>query len=209
MRNILKAIYFFILKTIPPLRAVYYTRGYENPVTIKTLFYQKILRFNSNAYWPMHFTSMATNVKNIYVGVDVCPGLAPGCYIQGLGKVYIDDYTGIAANVGIISANHSLLDFKKHNAGTVKIGKYCWIGMNAVILPNVELGDFTTVAAGSVVTKSFKEGYCVLRGNPAEVIQTFLPDTHHHFIRNEHAVKYYGFIAEKNFDAFRKNKLTV
>jgi acetyltransferase-like isoleucine patch superfamily enzyme len=38
-------------------------------------------------------------------------------------------------------------------------------------LPEVELGDFTIVGAGAVVTKSFKEGYCVLAGNPASIIK--------------------------------------
>lgn len=209
IKQLVKSLYFFILRTIPFLRPIYYTIGYENAVTLKTLFFQKVLGFNRKAYWPMHFTSLVTGVQNIYAGVDVCPGLAPGCYIQGLGKIYIDDYTGIAQNVGIISANHSILDFRKHNEGVVKIGKYCWIGMNSVILPNVELGDFTTVAAGSVVTKSFKKGYCVIRGNPAEIVKEFPPETHEHFIKNEHKVKYYGYISEKNFEKFRKNHLLI
>jgi len=209
IKKILKPIYFFVLKTVPFLRPIYYTREYQNPVTFKTFFLQKILGINRKAYWPMHYTSMVTGVENIYVGVDVCPGLAPGCYIQGLGKVYIDDFTGLAPNVGIISANHSMLDLKKHNHGSVKIGKYCWIGMNSVILPNVELGDFTTVAAGSVVTKSFKKGFCVLRGNPAEIVKEFPPETHEHFVRNQHPIKYYGYIAGDKFSEFRKKKLKV
>ena len=43
--------------------------------------------------------------------------------------------------------------------------------MNSVILPGVVLGDSTIVGAGSVVTKSFKEGNCVIAGNPAKVIK--------------------------------------
>jgi acetyltransferase-like isoleucine patch superfamily enzyme len=38
------------------------------------------------------------------------------------------------------------------------------------ILPGVTLGDYTIVGAGSIVTKSFKDGYCVVAGNPARVI---------------------------------------
>jgi acetyltransferase-like isoleucine patch superfamily enzyme len=44
--------------------------------------------------------------------------------------------------------------------------------MNAVILPSVRLGDFTVVGAGSVVTKSFNEGYCIIAGNPATKIKS-------------------------------------
>ena len=39
--------------------------------------------------------------------------------------------------------------------------------MNSVILPGVVLGDRTIVGAGSVVTKSFSQGNCVVAGNPA------------------------------------------
>lgn len=51
------------------------------------------------------------------------------------------------------------------------IGRNCWIGMNAVILPGVKLGDYTIVGAGAVVTHSFPEGYCVIGGVPAKKIK--------------------------------------
>ncbi|MCZ6594930.1 MAG: hypothetical protein O6943_08450 [Bacteroidetes bacterium] len=47
-------------------------------------------------------------------------------------------------------------------------GDYSWAGMNSVILPRVKLGTHTIVAAGSVVAKSFPEGYCVIAGSPAK-----------------------------------------
>ena len=44
--------------------------------------------------------------------------------------------------------------------------------MNSVILPGVTLGPHTIVGAGSVVTHSFPDGYCVIAGNPARLIRT-------------------------------------
>ena len=43
--------------------------------------------------------------------------------------------------------------------------------MNSIILPGVKLGDKTIVGAGSIVTKSFEEGNCVIVGNPAKIIK--------------------------------------
>lgn len=48
--------------------------------------------------------------------------------------------------------------------------------MNSVILPGVTLGNHTIVGAGSVVTKSFPEGNCVIVGNPGRVIKKLVDD---------------------------------
>jgi acetyltransferase-like isoleucine patch superfamily enzyme len=52
----------------------------------------------------------------------------------------------------------------------VKIGDNVWIGMNAVILKGVIIGENSVVAAGSVVTKSVPPNV-VVAGNPAVVVR--------------------------------------
>jgi acetyltransferase-like isoleucine patch superfamily enzyme len=165
-------------------------------------FMQKVLGFNRQAYWPMHFTSKVNEPGNILVGIDTCPGYEPGCYIQGLGRVIIGDYTAVAQNVGIISANHLPENPNEHDkTETTIIGSYCWIGMNAVILPGVHLGDFTVVGAGSVVTKSFPDGHCIIAGNPARKIRDLLPEN---CVRHEHQFRYVGYLRANDFDKHRK-----
>lgn len=51
----------------------------------------------------------------------------------------------------------------------VKIGYGTFVGVNAIILPGVELGRMCLVGAGAVVTKSAPD-FSVLAGNPAIVI---------------------------------------
>ena len=51
-----------------------------------------------------------------------------------------------------------------------RIGKNCFIGGRAIILPGIEIGDGCIVGAGSVVTKSVP-AHCVVAGNPARIIR--------------------------------------
>ena len=99
----------------------------------------------------------------------------PGCFFQNYeATITIGKDVHIAANVGIITQNHNPANPEEHLPGEeVVVGDNCWIGMNAVILPGVKLGPYTTVGAGSVVTHSFEEGHCVIAGNPARIIRKF------------------------------------
>jgi acetyltransferase-like isoleucine patch superfamily enzyme len=203
IKKIIKSIYWLIIRIIPFTKCIYETRGTQTPITFRYIFFQKILGINRNVKWQVHFTSIVVNPENVVIGVETSPGMMPGCYIQGMGKIYIGDYSQIAANVGIISSNHDLYDTTKHIYSTVKIGKYCWIGMNSVILPGVELGDFTIVGAGSVVTKSFTEGYCVIGGNPARIIKILDKDK---CVGYDSPYRYNGYISNARFEKLKQYK---
>lgn len=206
MKKILRQIYNVILKRIPFFNIIYYSRTTQTPITWKILFFQKLLGINSKAYWPVHFTSTIKYPENIYSGIDVSPGYMPGCYIQGMGEIYLGDYTQIGPNVGIITANHDFNDNRKDILKKVYIGKYCWLGMGAMIMPNVTLGDFTIVAAGAIVTKSHEDGYCILAGNPAKVIKNLDKEECY---RYENEVKYNGYIKSSEFESYRIKNLKI
>jgi acetyltransferase-like isoleucine patch superfamily enzyme len=139
---------------------------------IAGFFFKHILRQNRNVPWTIHYTSSIAHPEKIIRGKNVFPGDSPGNYIEAFNGISIGDFTNIGPHVGIISANHDPVNNSLHiDAPSIQIGKFCWIGMNAIILPSVQLGDFTIVGAGSVVSKSFSEGYCVIAGNPAQIIK--------------------------------------
>ena len=129
--------------------------------------------------WPVGKYTSILNGKNItFDNSSLNVFQQPGCYYQAFEKIIIGRDVWIAPNVGIITANHKLEDPEEHEDGAhVIIGDYCWVGMNAVILPGVVLGDNTVVGAGSVVTKSFPEGHCVIAGNPARKIKDIMIET--------------------------------
>lgn len=88
--------------------------------------------------------------------------------------IYIGDFTMIAPNVVIATASHPILPELREKAyqfnAPVRIGKNCWIGASAVILPGVTIGDNTVIGAGSVVTKDIPQNV-VAFGNPCRVIR--------------------------------------
>lgn len=161
------------------------------------LFYRFIK--DKRIHWPVHKTSSVTG--NIKVGVNSSVGATQGCYIQGLGEVIIGSYTLFGPNVGIISSNHNLYDYREHSNNKVVIGDYCWVGMNSVILPGVKLGNHTIVGACSVVTKSFEEGYCIIAGNPARVVKKLNPEQ---IIDYKDKYEYYGYIPKEKFKKYRE-----
>lgn len=171
-------------------------------------FVQKVINIGGNrkAYWPTHFTSTVINPRNIILGVGTYPGLMGGCYIQGIGKIFIGDYTLLAANTCIISARTDPYDARKYFPIDVKIGKYCWIGAGAIILPGVELGDFTIVGAGAVVTNSFPEGYCVIAGNPATKLKDIEKNK---CIPYRNANEYIGYVRSDKFKANAKKYINL
>lgn len=149
---------------------------FTKPITpglwLINVFVQRILGENGDIPWMVHFTSRVYG--DIQIGKNVWRSfaLSGGCYIQGMNGIRIGDDTIFAPGVKIVSANHDSTDlgtWKK--TAPINIGRHCWIGANAVILPGVALGDNVTVGAGAVVTKSFPDG-SILAGVPARVIGT-------------------------------------
>lgn len=211
MRRIASNIYQYLkglLMIFRLPRIIRETSDTQTPVLFRHWFRQKFLSRNRQVYWPVDPSSIIRNQRNVHAGVETCPGYEKGCYIQAINPIYIGDYTQIANNVGIISANHDLYDLRHHIPGTpVKIGSYCWLGMGVIVLPGVELGDFTIVGAGSVVTKSFPEGHCVIAGNPARVIKTLEPEK---CVRYKSKHEYHGFYRKgEEFETYRKKYLSV
>ncbi|MGK0254908.1 MAG: acetyltransferase-like isoleucine patch superfamily enzyme [Mariniflexile sp.] len=138
---------------------------------IKSWFVQKILRINSHVSWPVHWTSKVISIEKIAPG-NRTPGLSMSCHIDGRNGIVFGENVWIGPRVSIISMNHDIYDYNKFIIQSpIVIGDNCWIGANAIVLPGVNIGSNTVVAAGAVVTKSFPNGNAVIGGNPAKTIK--------------------------------------
>ncbi len=58
----------------------------------------------------------------------------------------------------------------------VRIGRNCWIGMNAMVLKGVTIGDGSVIAAGSLVLHDIPAGV-LAAGSPARVVKSLEEDT--------------------------------
>ncbi len=88
--------------------------------------------------------------------------------------IYVGDYTMIAPNVVIATAGHPILPELREKQYQfnmpVHIGRNCWIGAGALIMPGVTIGDNTVIGAGSVVTKDIPANVVAV-GNPCRVLR--------------------------------------
>lgn len=97
-------------------------------------------------------------------------------YINYDSKIYCYDEISIGDDA-TISENVVIMDSDVHNiCGTnktapIEIGNHVWIGIGAIILKGVHIGDNAVIAAGSVVTHDVPSN-TVVAGNPAKVIKS-------------------------------------
>jgi galactoside O-acetyltransferase len=88
--------------------------------------------------------------------------------------IYVGECTMIGPNVTIASAAHPISP-KRRREGLqynkpVHIGKNCWIGAGAIILPGITIGDNSIIGAGSVVTHDVPPDVVAV-GNPCRVLK--------------------------------------
>jgi galactoside O-acetyltransferase len=87
----------------------------------------------------------------------------------------IGDYAAISQGCRILTGTDDFKDwgfgnstipekYRNTKRAPIRIGKFCIIGANSVILPGITIGEGTTVGAGSVVTRDL-EPWGVYIGN--------------------------------------------
>ncbi|MBQ7186265.1 MAG: sugar O-acetyltransferase [Ruminococcus sp.] len=86
--------------------------------------------------------------------------------------IYVGDFTMFGPHVTVATAGHPIcppLRERQYQYNMpVHIGKNCWIGAGAVILPGVTVGDNTVIGAGSLVTKDIPANVLAY-GSPCRV----------------------------------------
>jgi acetyltransferase-like isoleucine patch superfamily enzyme len=102
---------------------------------------------------------MGVHIGDAYVGRE--------CLFDEEVPELITIESGVVISSGVIVAAH---DSYRHIVGPVRICREAFIGIGAIVLPGVEIGEHAVVAAGAVVTRSVAP-YTMVAGVPAKVIK--------------------------------------
>lgn len=176
---------------------------YEDCGLLKYIFNRFFNQFQNGDYYVKNKNSVIYG--NILMGKNSKLAQRGGCYIQGQGRLFVGDYVAITQNCIIITANHDIYNHERHIYKETIIGDHCWIGSNSCIMAGVVLGPRTIVGAGSVVTKSFPKGYCIVAGNPAKIVKELNPEE---FIPRKYDIEHYGYIIAKDFPKYKAKYLS-
>lgn len=102
-----------------------------------------------------------------------------GCLLLAKDRIELGENSTLAYGVTILThadpngPKNKLSKLYPPKQAPVIIGRDCWIGANATILPGVTIGDCSVVAAGSVVTKDVPSGV-VVAGCPAIIKKSII-----------------------------------
>jgi acetyltransferase-like isoleucine patch superfamily enzyme len=95
--------------------------------------------------------------------------ISPECRILGGGEHAIDRASTFPLNARLFgSLDDTGLDSTE--TGPTVIGNDVYIGVGAIVLSGVSIGDGAVVGAGAVVTKPV-EPYAIVAGNPASLVR--------------------------------------
>jgi len=139
-------------------------------------------KFAANRFLRIEVIGDNSRIK-LKIGDFVCVGesvhIAANNYIEIKSNVLIGSRVLITDHnhgsyTGEIQSSPLEIPTKRalFSSGPVIINENVWLGDGVVILPNVEIGFGTIVAANSVVTKSMP-GYSIVGGIPCRVFKTY------------------------------------
>ncbi len=116
-----------------------------------------------HANWAGHFCHFG---KDVYANF--------GLTLVDDTHIYVGDDVMFGPNVVVATAGHPLCPELRERGlqynASVRIGRNCWIGAGAIILPGITIGENSVIGAGSVVTKDIPANVVAV-GNPCKVLR--------------------------------------
>ena len=123
------------------------------------------------------FCIISAGKGGVFIGRFV--HIAPYSSLQGMGKIVMEDFSGLSSKVSIYSSSddysgryltNPCVSEKYTNVlhGRVLLKKHVIVGVGSSILPNVEIGEGSAIGAFTLVNKDIPKGVVAV-GVPAKV----------------------------------------
>ncbi|MBI5682897.1 MAG: N-acetyltransferase [Deltaproteobacteria bacterium] len=131
---------------------------------------------NTRIWHFAHVREGSTIGSNCTVGkdcfIDTSVVIGNGVKIQNGVSIYkgvsIEDDVFIGPNVTFTNDPYPRAFSKNWNIRQTHIKKGASIGANATLVCGINIGNYSMIAAGSVVTKNVHD-FCIIAGNPAKI----------------------------------------
>jgi len=177
----------FFIRNIPG-KSGYFVRSHYYKLLLKKYYkgnrfesglrieFPRNVEIGSYSYFGFNCKLYASEFSKIKIGFNASFNSNVMINARGKGEISIGNNVLIGPNVVLRSSNHSFDSTEipvleqGMTEGEIVIHDDVWIGSNAVILPNCEIGKGAIIAAGAVVTSNV-DSYSVVGGVPAKLIK--------------------------------------
>ena len=150
-------------------------------MNIAKKFFRRICRSIAKLAFPNNFRVSLFRMVGIKIGekVVVSEGFTLACEVGYEENLLIDDRVAIGPDTIVIltsDPNFSKLRKLKEThpsvevRGSVHVKHDAWIGAGCIILPNITIGEFSIIGAGSVVTNDVPP-FTIVAGVPAKIVK--------------------------------------
>lgn len=130
-------------------------------------FEESVVRYHYGDEYSLSHWEPIWEIDQLYIGDYVCIG-AEAVILMGGNHTHRTDWFSLYPFLEVIKEAYVA-------KGDTVIEDGAWIGMRAMIMPGVTIGEGAIVASGALVTKSVAP-YTIVAGNPASPIKQRFPE---------------------------------
>ena len=129
-------------------------------------FEESVVRYHYGDEYSLKAWEPMWPIDQLYIGDYVCIG-AEAVILMGGNHTHRTDWFSLYPFPDVIGDAYM-------SKGDTVIGDGAWIGMRAMLMPGIKIGEGAVVASGAIVTKNVAP-YTIVAGNPAAPIRQRFP----------------------------------